>query len=155
MCTVEELDGTNVLLLVNTFEPTPLISILARRGYACYSEVRGPDLVHSYFWPKGEEREAKAETAIRESVATEKTFEELLTQFDVVLKHVDVRHLEMPQPMVTILNELEQLPSGEVLYVTHRRVPQFLLPRLEERGFVLASKAIAPEEVHLIIYKQT
>lgn len=149
MNTLEEIDDTQALLLLNTFEPTPLITILAKRGYASYTKVQGPDLVHTYFWLKGEE------AAAEESKPAENDFEELETRFSGKLKKVDVRHLEMPQPMVTILSELEQLPPDAALYVTHRRLPQFLLPQLEERNYALASKEVGPAEVHLIIYKRT
>jgi hypothetical protein len=37
--------------------------------------------------------------------------------------------------MVTILNELEALPQGHALYVHHKKMPQYLLPELEERRF--------------------
>lgn len=69
------------------------------------------------------------------------------------LVHLDVRHLEMPQPMVSILSHLETLPAGAALYVTHRQVPQFLLPKLQERGFAVAIQQAEPGEVFLLIYK--
>lgn len=150
ICTVEEVDEASALLLVNTFEPTPLLSILARRGYTSFTNVIGPDLVHTYFWLKGEKE------AVEEASRTpDNSFDEELTRFAGKMNKVDVRHLEMPQPMVTILNELEQLPPGKALYVAHRRLPQFLLPKLKERGFALVSKDLGPGEVHLIIFKQT
>ncbi|GAA4442539.1 hypothetical protein GCM10023188_42350 [Pontibacter saemangeumensis] len=151
MGAVQKLNSTNALLLVNTFEPTPLFAILAKKGYAAYAEVQGPDLVHTYFWLSG-----GGEATPSETKAPNRDFEQLLHRFgNSKVRSIDVRHLEMPQPMVTILGELEQMPPGEALYVTHRRVPQFLLPQLEERGFTHAIREVGPAEVHLLIYKAT
>ncbi|GAA4300851.1 DUF2249 domain-containing protein [Nibribacter koreensis] len=147
MKAVEQLTDKNTLVLVNTFEPTPLLQILHKRGYDSYTEVKGPDLVYSYFWRKGE-----VVTALPSQPATQ-DFEQLLAQYAGSLKKLDVREMEMPLPMVTILNELEWLPTGHALHVTHRRVPQFLLPRLEDRGFQVAIQEAKPEEVYLLIFK--
>lgn len=151
MSAVGKLDSTNALLLVNTFEPTPLFSILAKKGYAAHTEVQGPDLVHTYFWLSGGKQAATSEAK-----APGKSFEQLLQRFgNSKVRSIDVRHLEMPQPMVTILSELEQLPANQALLVTHRRVPRFLLPQLEERGFVHALREVGPAEVYILIYKAT
>ncbi|WP_114782772.1 DUF2249 domain-containing protein [Botryobacter ruber] len=150
MAAVEQLDGSNALLIINTFEPTPLISILAKRGYNYYTVVKSEDLVHTYFWLQTAVGAAAVVTA-----AAELSFDEALQTYGQNIRKIDVRHLEMPQPMVTILNELEQLPPEEALYVTHRRVPQFLLPQLQERGFSIKAKEAGPAEVYLLIYKET
>ncbi|MCJ8163303.1 DUF2249 domain-containing protein [Pontibacter sp. E15-1] len=150
MSAVDALNRSNALLLINTFEPAPLIAILHKKGYACYTEPKGPDLVHTYFWLAGDGSEAHKAT---ETTAQEQTFEEALTCFGDRVKNIDVRHLQMPQPMVTILSELEQLPAGWALHVNHRRVPQLLLPQLEERGFTVAILEAGPGEVYLLIHK--
>jgi uncharacterized protein (DUF2249 family) len=48
---------------------------------------------------------------------------------------IDVRGLEPPQPMVRVLETLDQLGSDDVLEVHHDRRPIFLYPQLEARGF--------------------
>ena len=144
----EALDSSSALMLINTFEPSPLISILGRRGYAVFTEEKAPDLVHTYFWLKD------AVPITPEPLpAAGQDFDAIITRYGEKVKRVDVRHLEMPQPMVTILCELEELPQGWALHVSHRRVPQYLLPQLQERGDTYAIKEAAPEEVYLLIYK--
>ncbi len=69
------------------------------------------------------------------------------------MKEIDVRDLEMPMPMVTVLEELEKLSDGEALYVHHKRLPQYLLPELENRGFKLVTKPVDENNMKLIIYK--
>lgn len=149
MAAVDKVDEGSALLLINTFEPTPLIAILKKKGYSYFTEEKSPDLVHTYFWRSGT-AEPQAEESIKPA---ENNFEETLARFAGKVKRIDVRHLEMPQPMVTILGELETLPAGEALYVVHKRVPQFLLPQLGERGFNVAINEAGPNEVHLLIYR--
>ncbi|WP_187261884.1 DUF2249 domain-containing protein [Pontibacter beigongshangensis] len=148
MKAIEELDPKHTLLIINTFEPTPLLSILKKRGYNHFVQQKEEKLVYTYFWLQGEVAE---EPVVATGTASD--FEFLLSRFGGNLRKIDVRHLEMPQPMVTILTELEQLPATEALYVKHRRVPQFLLPKLAERGFQIAIKEISPAETDLLIYR--
>ncbi|WP_276498991.1 DUF2249 domain-containing protein [Pontibacter litorisediminis] len=150
MDAVEHINEASALRIINTFEPTPLIAILQKKGYSSFTEVKSPDLVYTYFWL------AKAAEALPEEgiEPAENNFKEQLARFAGKVKRVDVRHLEMPQPMVTILGELENLPAGEALYVVHKRVPQYLLPQLQERGFEVAINEVGPNEVYLLIYRE-
>lgn len=59
----------------------------------------------------------------------------------------------MPEPMVTILKEIETLKEGEALYVDHKKIPQFLLPELEQRDFNILYKEIDCNHTKLLIYK--
>src|SRR5690606_4371077 len=68
---------------------------------------------------------------------------------DVVV--LDVRYLEPPEPMVRTLEALEQLPAGATLVHINVRVPRFLLPRLEERGFTYEVREQGPELVRVFI----
>jgi len=60
----------------------------------------------------------------------------------------------MPEPMTTILEELEQLPEGFALFVDHKKVPQFLLPELEERNFEIHFKKRSIDHLQLLIFKK-
>jgi hypothetical protein len=55
--------------------------------------------------------------------------------------------------MLTILEELEQLPKEKALYVFHKRVPVYLLDELKTKKFEYRLKEIQPGEVHLLIWK--
>ena len=48
---------------------------------------------------------------------------------------LDVRGLPPPEPMVLTLERLETLGSNEVLVHINSRVPVYLLPILQERGW--------------------
>ncbi|EMA53539.1 DUF2249 domain-containing protein [Halococcus thailandensis] len=43
MAALDELDGGETLVLVNSFEPEPLYAVLARQGYAHETERAGED----------------------------------------------------------------------------------------------------------------
>ncbi|HEY4652811.1 MAG TPA: DUF2249 domain-containing protein [Pontibacter sp.] len=149
MQAVEEAGAGKALLIINTFEPTPLIAILKKKGYSFHTDTKAADLVYTYFWQE-KETIVDAEATI---APAESDFEATLARFAGKVKRIDVRHLEMPQPMITILGELEGLPVAEALYVAHKRVPQFLLPQLQERGFQVQLNEAGPNEVYLLIYR--
>lgn len=48
---------------------------------------------------------------------------------------LDVRELGPPKPLRETLERVETLPEDGVLIQYNDRTPQFLFPRLEERGF--------------------
>lgn len=149
MSAVGGITADKALLIVNTFEPTPLIAILKKKNLRHFTEVKAPDLVHTYFWKEGDTIVTETETIAPPA----NNFDAAVLRFAGKVKRIDVRHLEMPQPMVTILGELEVLPAGGALYVVHKRVPQFLLPQLEERGFQVTINEVGPNEVNLLIYR--
>jgi uncharacterized protein (DUF2249 family) len=145
---VNKLSPEQVLCIVNTFEPIPLIAIVRPKGFEYYTETLGPNLVKTYF-----KRQSAGEKLDVSAATIDPNFNELLARYSGRLQHIDVRQLEMPQPMVAILGTLETLPEGEALYVQHRKVPQFLLPQLTERGFKVSIKEVGPNEVYLLIYR--
>ncbi len=55
--------------------------------------------------------------------------------------------------MVATLEALEKLNEGEALYVHHKRLPRYLLPELENRGYKLVKKPIDENNLKLIIFK--
>lgn len=151
MAAAETLPLNQSLLIVNTFEPIPLYALLRKKGYAYYTCQPETNLVYTYFYRIGPAVVVNDEQD--QSPVT--FFASLRQQYQNNLVEIDVRHLEMPLPMMTILETLPQLNPGQALLVYHRRVPQYLLPQLAERGFGFATEAPAPDEVRLLIYKIT
>jgi hypothetical protein len=49
--------------------------------------------------------------------------------------HLDLRGLEPPEPMVTVLQVLEHGDVGNVLIARFDREPIFLYPELDDRGW--------------------
>ncbi|MDP2088851.1 MAG: hypothetical protein Q8J84_05565 [Flavobacteriaceae bacterium] len=61
-------------------------------------------------------------------------FNIIIEGLNKVYKEIDVREMEMPLPMITIVNELENLKDYNALLVNHHRIPQILLNDLENRN---------------------
>ncbi len=83
----------------------------------------------------------------------EEGWEATLAKFDTRLQTIDVRNLEMPLPMMNILEALEKLSKDTALFIYHKRIPLFLLPELAERKFDHRIKQISEGEVHILIFK--
>jgi len=144
---IKSMHAGQVLKLVNSFEPIPLIQLLGKQGFETYSETISENLVNTYFFKS---TPAQAEPELK---GTSENWDGLLKQFKSQLKTIDVRAMEMPLPMLTILDELENLPAGHALYVYHKRIPVYLLPELKERKFEFRIKEISDGEVHLLIFR--
>lgn len=138
-----------VLEVINSFEPKPLITILNKKGYE--SEViTTPNEIKTYFLKVGEKNQPSTTQEIVNYVsAKELEFEQL--KFKNKCIEIDVRDMEMPMPMVTILNQLESLTKNNALFVNHKKIPQMLLPELEERGFRTWIADIEEGNVKLLI----
>ena len=149
---IDGLKPTECLKLINTFEPLPLITLLAKRGFASYTERQKPDEVITWF-AKSENSVLPAEDIpIADSDAEE--FNTIFESFSPDNLHsIDVRELAMPLPMVTILSELKNLPKQKALFVLHKKVPVYLLPELKDRGFSYLIQNTPDDKVNLLIYR--
>ncbi len=149
---LKSLSDGKVLKIINTFEPLPLIKIMSKKGYA-YNVERKNNLVYTYFTKiNGESSSHELPQEVIED--DPELFDSLMKRFKDKIKEVDVRQLEMPLPMVTILQEIEIINPEEALYVHHKRIPQFLLSELEQRGYNLVGKKTDEANTKLIIYKK-
>lgn len=140
------------LKLINTFEPTPLINLLKKKGYLHYTIQSEPELFFTYLKQDGVKPSLSNES-IKIAASSESEFQKIVNFFGEKIREIDVRDLEMPLPMVTILNELETLPGGSLLFVHHKKIPQYLLPEIMERGYKFLIKEIGEGNIKLIIYK--
>jgi uncharacterized protein (DUF2249 family) len=145
---VKKIQKGGALKIINSFEPTPLISLLKKQGFESFVNMVDEQLVETYFYKKDD-----VTVQINEAENNSEGWEEMLQKFEGRMQTVDVRHLEMPQPMMTILEAIEKLPEDKALFVYHKRIPVFLLPELRERKFDFRIKEIAPNEVRLLIFK--
>jgi len=151
MGAIKTLPGDGVLEIINVFEPIPLINNLREKGFASFTERPTEGEVHTFFKKTGEA--AQDEAPVQEQTDLS-SFELKVVEFGENIKTIDVRHLEMPEPMVTILQEVEILPEGHALYVHHKRIPQFLLPELKKREFEILNSEVDENNMNLLIYKK-
>lgn len=146
---LNELPFENVLLIINSFEPIPLINKLNNDGYIHFVERDNEGNVLTYLKKDKESRKTKEQKPKKNQF----DFNQKKEEFEQKIKTIDVRHLEMPEPMVTILEEIENLVNDHALFVHHKKVPQFLLPELEERGYVCLQNKIDKDNIDLLIFK--
>ena len=146
---VKTLETGYVLKIINSFEPTPLMLLLGKQGFESYAETISDELVNTYFYKKTD----KTFVAENKESDFSKGWNEILNRFTDKLETIDVRELEIPLPMHTILDALKTLPKDRALFVYHKRIPVFLLPELEEQHFSYRIKEISDGEVQLLIYK--
>jgi hypothetical protein len=59
----------------------------------------------------------------------------------------------MPLPMITILDELDELEKDRALFVYHKRIPVFLLPEMKERKMDFRIKEMGINEFHILIFR--
>ncbi len=150
MGAIKVLNTDETLKIINVFEPTPLIGILEKKGYKTWTNKISENEYHTYFVKTTDKSGAEV---VGEMPIAEGSFDEKLASYGSNIKEVDVRHLEMPQPMVTILEQLEELPDDHVLLVNHKKNPKLLIPELETRNFQIRIKKIKRGYIQLIIFR--
>lgn len=121
------------------FEPAPLYGVLARQGLAYATERLADDDWRVWFFHDA--AAARADTVSPAATVTDDA--------DVIV--LDVRGLEPPEPMVRTLEALAEMPRGKTLVQINVRVPQYLLPKLSERGFAYDIREQGPDLVRLFI----
>lgn len=160
MAAYKELSPATALRIVNTFVPTPLLRLLENKGALTYCEQPGDRLTYSYFFkPSGNDVKDTSPQLKADSrkdlitTVTQAQFQEELSRFNPAdLQQADVRELEMPGPMQTILRYLEQLPKGHGLLVHHKRIPVYLLEDLQASGdFRVLVLPVSDTEVKLLL----
>ena len=153
------------LEVVLDFIPVPLIQIFGKQGYK-HCTLLKDGIYYTYFYKPFKKpgffekikRLFGKEKPQRQASATgvkEEDFNTVEERFKGKMKKIDVRDLEMPQPMMTILEQLETLPPDEALFVEHKRIPQFLLPELEKKNYLWTTKKLNDSHTQMIIYKKT
>ncbi len=150
MAKLKTMADDETLMIINTFEPIPLLNLLKKKGYK-YETVRPENgVVHTYLEKAEGETEQKS---TKTESFDEADFEQMEKRFEGKMTEIDVRDLEMPMPMVTILEAIEKIEPGHALYVHHKKLPQYLIPEMEDRGYKWVSNEIDDSNIKLIIFK--
>ncbi|MBX2933578.1 MAG: DUF2249 domain-containing protein [Ferruginibacter sp.] len=149
MKAVKQLKPGQLFKLINSFEPVPLMLLLEKQGFESYAETIDDNLVYTFF-----HKSMAVPVKETDISGASEGWDEIMQQFNGKMETVDVRHLEMPLPMLTILDALDKLPAEKALYVIHKRIPVFLLPELTERKFDYRVKEVSDGEVYLLIFRK-
>jgi uncharacterized protein (DUF2249 family) len=146
-------DG-EVLCIVNSFVPYPLIHLLARQSLTYTLEITTSEH-HTWFLKRkqGTDFPAKKMTEGKLTMDDEQSFEMAVAVFDESsVKRIDVRQLAMPAPIQIILSELADLQSNKALYVYHKKVPVYLFEALNSEHYHVHILNLREGEVRLLIY---
>lgn len=152
MRVLAQMPEKTTLKLINSFEPLPLINLLKKKGYESFVVHKEPSLVFTFF----KLTNTNDKLSNPDSLYSETNHEEiagLMKSFGEKIITVDVRGLEMPMPMVTILKAIDTMPPDHMIHVLHSRTPVYLLPELNNRGFIYKIKTLSEEKVVILIYK--
>lgn len=142
---VKELKNDEILLIINSFEPIPLYTVLGRKGFEHITQKDG-NVFKVYFFNK---KQNKKETSTRIYSQEEPDIED----FEKVIE-LNVRDLPPPEPMIKILEMLPQINEQTVLLVHHHREPLMLYPKLEERGYKAIAYKIDENYYKVLIMKK-
>ena len=145
---VKQIQQGQALKIINTFEPTPLLSLLKKQGFESYVDHVNDNLVETYFY-RSDDREVE----ISDNSKNTDDWNFYIEKYKDNVETINVQKLEMPGPMMAILEALETLPANKALLVYHKRIPVFLLPELKDKNFDFRIKEISDREVHLLIFK--
>lgn len=151
MKAVSALNDGDTLRLVNTFEPIPLIKILEKKGYHIEVDKLQKDLVYTYF-QKGT-TEVQEKESPKTPLVDSEFFNAKLKKVKGLVESLDVRNMEMPLPMVTVLEKLEHLDDEDALFVHHFKIPHFLLEELHSRGYAYLINEEG-KDIYLLINKE-
>ena len=113
------------LRLIAPFRPVPLFSVMANRGFAASDRAIGNGDWEITFSPVAIAQDDGEGLAIGSSPSA--------ASWRAPIEELDLRDLDPPEPMVRILEVLEDLQSGDVLFALLAREPVFLFPELAKR----------------------
>lgn len=137
-----------VLLLRNTFEPTPLYDVLGQRGFDHWAQKWADDNWEIRFLHTGSPRQPSKPAGPPTRTPQSDSWDEPTATLTI-----DVSELVPPEPMIRILTALEELPDGASLLVHHVRRPMHLYPRLDELGYRHETRELGPNRVEVLIEK--
>ncbi|WP_332020063.1 DUF2249 domain-containing protein [Kaistella sp.] len=152
----KEVKPGEILCVINGFVPTPLIHLLKQeKAEDTFVETISDKEFHTYFLKKKKEAEVAEPLESKLQMNGSEEFSDFLAKFsDDQVRRIDVRGLEMPGPMHTILGELEKLPEGNALFIDHKRVPVYLLEELADKDFAVHIHNVAEGDVKMLIFRK-
>ena len=150
------LNDNECLKIINTFEPIPLINLLCKQGYRSWTERPDKETVCTWFVKEETSRVLPDLPAVETgSMNAGLEFEQMIEFFGWErIRTIDVTDLEMPKPMIKILDSLSDLKKDEALFVYHKKFPIYLLPELQDQGFRYFIEKRPSGKVNMLICKK-
>jgi len=133
--------------LIASFEPLPLYDVLAKQGFTPRSHEFG-DGDWEVVFTRATEGAHQLSTHEDSTGGGDDWPAEISAEVTI-----DVSELVPPEPMIKILEALEQLEPGRRLQVHHVRRPIHLYERLDEMGYRHKTHDLGPGKVEVLIEK--
>src|SRR5690554_5061009 len=124
--TLKKLEKDEVLEVLIDFEPIPLIRIQEKKGYLTLTLIED-GVFHTYFKGGGAIKEESSFAIDPIKTISQLEFDEQTNAYPGEIITIDVRNLELPEPLVRILEAIESLDEITGLNIIHKRIPQHLL----------------------------
>ncbi|MBX2922051.1 MAG: DUF2249 domain-containing protein [Chitinophagaceae bacterium] len=152
----KDVPPSGILCIINSFVPTPLIHLLKQeKAEDSYVDTISEKESHTYFLKKKKENIAEKTTNDKVIMDDAASFQAVYDSFArEKIKETDVRNMEMPMPMQTILGELHALPEGNMLYVHHKRIPVYLLEELADKNYEVHIHTVDDSNVKMILFEK-
>ena len=138
MAAARALEPGQSLRLRTTFEPIPLFRVLGSLGLDHEARRIAERDWEVMFRPRAANDGPPPRRAPLEGHSDDSE-----TAWPAPSANLDNRGLLPPEPMIRVLEALEELPNGEVLEVLNDREPVFLLPELAKRGIQVRTDVLA------------
>src|SRR6476661_7665520 len=91
MSKIKTIEPGGVLKVINSFEPTPLILLLEKKGFETYVENISTDHINTYFLRKGK----SPGTLASNTQNTIHDWDDVAKKYDTRISQIDVRQMEM------------------------------------------------------------
>jgi len=148
---VKTLLTDEVLVIINSFEPVPLYSLLGAKGFRYFTE-KIDDAYKVYFYKKDWAAEGAEELPDNREKLPGNITKQI--EFENTIE-IDVHDLQPPEPMMKILENLQRIDERSVMIVHHHREPHLLYPILDERGYKAVCNKIGADSFKILITKKT
>ena len=153
MGAINLLKNDEALELINSFEPSPLYSVLKNKGFEHITNHidGGFEII---FYKTGNYNNANNEI-IDKDWKNENNFndDDLKKLAHCKEIEIDVRELEPPQPLLKIFEIIENMDSDNALSIIHERKPIHLYPRLKDAGFKFLTKEIKEDLYSIKVWR--
>jgi len=148
---VNKLNEEESLVLINSFEPFPLYSVLKNKGFEHVTNNTPEGFEIIFFRNNDEIKPIKISDGADENQFDDEDLKNLAHKQNII--ELDVRGLEPPEPLLKIFASLEHLKNNEALHVVHERKPIHLYPRLKDAGYKFLTEENAGELYTIKIWK--
>ena len=148
---VNNLNEAEALVLINSFEPFPLYSVLKNKGFEHITNNMPEGFEIIFFRSGGDIKPIKVSEGADENQFDDEDLKNLAHKQNII--ELDVRGLEPPQPLLKIFAALENLKNDETIHIIHERKPIHLYPRLKDAGYKFLTEETGGDLYTIKIWK--